>query len=359
MKNNYNIDYIRNRIDYIDKLILKLINERAFCAQQVAIIKLYENNNNFYRPEREIQVLRRIININNGPLSDKNIIFIFKDIISMCLALEQPIKVAYLGPKGTFTQEAAIKHFGKSAILKAITYIDDIFKEVKKKTVNYGIIPLENSIEGMINHTLDSLIKSKLKICGEIVLRIHQNFLIGKHTSLNMISRIYSHRQSLEQCRQWIYKKYPLIECIAVDSNAKAAILVKNEWYSAAIAGKMTAYYYNLIIQIENIEDNIDNFTRFIVIGNKEVLPSGNDKTSLIISLRNNIITFYTLIKSFYYCNIDILCIEPRPSYNDIWNYVFFLEFKGHLNDIKIKNFIEIINNFIIEIKILGSYPKN
>jgi len=270
MSNKEKLSQLREKIDAIDSQLLTLMSERAGCAQQVAEVKQEAGDTTYFRPEREAQVLRNIMEKNQGPLGNEEVARLFREIMSACLALEQPIKVAFLGPEGTFTQEAAIKHFGHSAITKSMNAIDEVFREVDAGAVNYGVVPVENSTEGVINHTLDTFLDSSLKICGEVELRIHHHLLVGPTTHKENITRIYSHAQSLAQCRQWLDAHYPKAERVAVSSNAEAARRIKGEWNSAAIAGDMAAELYGLEKLSEKIEDRPDNSTRFLIIGREK-----------------------------------------------------------------------------------------
>ena len=361
------LNNLRQKIDEIDLSILGLISNRARCAQDIARIKKKECENSgdplvFYRPEREAQVLRSIMNNNQGPLNDEEMARLFREIMSACLALESPVKVACLGPEGTFTQQAAIKHFGHSVNSVPMAMIDEVFREVSAGAVNYGVVPVENSCEGGINHTLDSFMDSSLKICGEVVLRIHQNMLISENTRKDSISRIYSHAQSLAQCRKWLDAHWPMAERVAVSSNAEAARRIRGEWNSAAIAGDMAAELYNLEILSEKIEDEPDNSTRFLIIGNDYVSRSNNDgsddKTSIVISMRNKPGALQTILKPFYTNNIDLTRVETRPSKGGVWNYVFFIDFDGHQDTPMIHDVLETLSAYVNDLKILGSYPK-
>lgn len=350
---------LRDQIDDIDQQIQILINQRAQCAQKVAEVKQASGGEvQFYRPEREAQVLRKVMARNQGPLSDEEVARLFREIMSACLALEEPVKVAFLGPEGTFTQEAALKHFGHSAVTLPMASIDDVFREVEAGAVAYGVVPVENSTEGVISHTLDSFIDSSLKISGEVVLRIHQYLLVGANTRRDKISRIYSHSSSLAQCRKWLDQHYPTAERIAVSSNAEAARLVQSEWHSAAIAGDMAAQLYGLEKLAERIEDQPDNSTRFLIIGNQEVLSSGDDKTSLMVATRNQPGALHDLLEPFHRFGIDLTRVETRPSKVGAWNYVFFIDFAGHAGDGKVQSALSEIGQRVSDIKILGSYPK-
>jgi len=352
------LEALRQRIDSLDNDILRLISERAACAQQVAEIKAeHDPAGVFYRPEREAQVLRRIMELNPGPLDGEEMARLFREIMSACLALEQPVKVAYLGPEGTFTQQAAIKHFGESAISLPMAAIDEVFREVEAGAVNYGVVPVENSTEGVINHTLDSFMDSGLRICGEVVLRIHHHLLVAETTRRDKVSRIYSHPQSFAQCRKWLDAHFPQAERVPVSSNAEAARLVKTEWHSAAIAGDMAAKLYGLARLADKIEDRPDNSTRFLIIGNQEVPISGEDKTSLVVAMRNQPGALHDLLEPFHRHQIDMTRLETRPSRTGVWNYVFFIDFKGHREEPRVAAMLEEVQLRAAEVKVLGSYP--
>jgi len=352
------LEALRQRIDALDNDILRLISERAACAQEVAAIKTeHESGGVFYRPEREAQVLRRVMELNHGPLDSEEMARLFREIMSACLALEQPVKVAYLGPEGTFTQQASLKHFGESAISLPMAAIDEVFREVEAGAVNYGVVPVENSTEGVINHTLDSFMDSSLRICGEVVLRIHHHLLVGETTRRDKVSRIYSHPQSFAQCRKWLDAHFPHAERVPVSSNAEAARLVKTEWHSAAIAGDMAAKLYDLSKLAEKIEDRPDNSTRFLIIGNQDVPISGEDKTSLVVAMRNQPGALHDLLEPFHRHHIDMTRLETRPSRSGVWNYVFFIDFKGHREEPQVAAMLEEVKLRAAEVKVLGSYP--
>ncbi|KEQ15522.1 prephenate dehydratase [Endozoicomonas montiporae] len=350
---------LRESIDKLDGEILKLISDRAKCAQAVAQVKQQQNRDAvYYRPEREAQVLRRVMDRNDGPLDDEEMARLFREIMSACLALEEPVKVAFLGPEGTFTQQAAIKHFGHSAVCVPMSAIDEVFREVTAGAVNYGVVPVENSTEGVVSHTLDSFMDSNLKICGEVVLRIHQHMLVSENTRRDHITRIYSHAQSLAQCRKWLDAHWPMAERVAVNSNAEAARRIKGEWNAAAIAGDMAAEMYGLEKIAEKIEDQPDNSTRFLIIGNQDVQISGADKTSIVVSMRNQPGALHAILEVFQVHNIDLTRIETRPSRSGTWNYVFFIDFSGHIDDPVVNIVLERLGERANDLKVLGSYPK-
>ena len=351
---------LRGQIDKIDQEIQKLINERAKCAMDVAKVKIeHEGVENaiFYRPEREAQVLRKVMDRNEGPLGDEDMAKLFREIMSCCLALENPMKVAYLGPAGTFTHSAAIKHFGHSVKPVALSTIDEVFREVEAGAANYGVVPVENSTEGMVNHTLDTFMQSSLKIIGEVELRIHHHLLLSDVSKPGSITRIYSHQQSLAQCRKWLDSHYPGVERVAVSSNSEAAKRIKDEWHAAAIAGDMAAELYDLQKLEQNIEDNPDNTTRFLIIGSDYVPPSGTDKTSIIVSTRNKPGALYSLLRPFHEKGISLTRIETRPAKHATWSYVFFIDFEGHLEDPTVKEVLTVLEEDTDEFTVLGSYP--
>jgi len=359
MSDGEQLQALRLRIDNLDEQILNLISERAKCAQGVAKFKTSIcENPDFYRPEREAMVLKRIMQLNQGPLANEEVARLFREIMSSCLALEQTLHVAYLGPEGTFTQGAVLKAFGDSVVTKPMLAIDEVFREVVAGAVNFGVVPVENSTEGAVNHTLDSFLEHDLQICGEVELRIHHHLLIGKNTKADHITRIYSHGQSLAQCRKWLDANYPNVERIAVSSNAEAAKRVNSEWNSAAIAGDMSAKLYDLQILNQKIEDRPDNSTRFLIIGNQSVPPTGDDKTSIIVSTPNKPGTLYELLSPFYANSVDLTRIETRPARSGKWTYVFFIDCLGHKQDPLVKDVLEKIKNETVALKILGSYPK-
>ncbi len=354
------LEVLRDRIDNIDLKIGQLISERAQCAQDVAEVKKAHSDGGeivYYRPEREAQVLRKAMDRNQGPLGDEEMARLFREIMSACLALEQPIKVAFLGPEGTFTEQASLKHFGHSAITIPLSAIDEVFREVEAGAAQYGVVPVENSTEGVVNHTLDSFMDSNLKICGEVVLRIHQHMLVSDVTKTDSITRIYSHSQSLAQCRKWLDAHYPNADRIAVNSNAEAARRIKGEWNAAAIAGEMAAEKYGLTKLAEKIEDQPDNSTRFLIIGTQESAPSDRDKSSVVIAMRNEPGALHDLLEPFHRHKIDLTRVETRPSRSGNWNYVFFIDFNGHVASEDVQSALKEVSSRAADVKVLGSYP--
>ena len=349
---------LRDKIDALDVQIMESISQRADFAQQVAQVKKSLGDAAYYRPEREAQVLRHIMDANTGPIDNEDMARLFRQIMSACLALEQPIKVAFLGPEGTFTQEAALKHFGDGSISVPKAAIDEVFREVLAGACNYGVVPVENSTEGVISHTLDSFMDSSIKICGEVELRIHHHFMVGGNTNNDNITRVYSHAQSLAQCRQWLNSNYPKIERVAVSSNAEAAKRVQGEWNSAAIAGDMSCELYQLEKLWEKIEDRPDNSTRFLIIGRESVPPSGDDRTSVVVSVRNKPGALHDLLEPFRRHNVDMTRLESRPSRSSKWSYVFFIDFVGHIEDEAVTKVLDELSADVADLKVLGSYPR-
>ena len=350
---------IRDSIDAIDDQVLELISKRAECAEKVAEIKRQAGEVNlwFYRPEREAQVLNRMSARNRGPLENERITAIYREVISSCLALEQSIKVAFLGPNGTFSQEASKKHFGHAVETVPMGSIGQVFKEVENGTVDYGVVPIENSTEGVISYTLDVFMHSPLKISGEVTLRIHHNLMTVNKNWRN-IKRVYSHQQSLAQCRQWLNDNLPNAEQIPVSSNTEAARRAKEDSESGAIAGSLAAKIYELDIAQSNIEDSKDNTTRFLVIGKQDVPQSGKDKTTLMISAKNRSGALYHLLAPLAAHGLDMTRIESRPSRNANWEYYFFMDIDGHAGDAKVAKALEELAEESELIRVLGSYPK-
>lgn len=352
------LEQVRRRIDAIDLELLRLISERARCAQQVAHIKIGSDGGNalFYRPEREVAVLRRIKAANDGPLDDEEVARLFREIMSACLALERPVRAAFLGPEGTFTQAAAIKHFGHSVVTRAMATIDEIFREVESGACDFGVVPVENSTEGVVSHTLDLFMNSPLRITGEVTLRINHH-LMSRESDLGTITRLYSHQQSLAQCRGWLDRYLPHAERIAVGSNAEAARLASETPGAAAVAGLQAAEIYGLTVLAERIEDDPGNTTRFLVIGKQDSPPSGQDKTSLLLSCRNKAGGLHALLLPLAAHGISMTRIESRPSRRGIWDYVFFIDIIGHRQDLPVAVALDHLEKEAPLFKVLGSYP--
>ncbi len=349
---------IRDRIDSVDAQIQQLISERAALAQEVAHIKLAQDGDPiFYRPEREAEVLRKVMERNQGPLPAEEMARLFREIMSACLALEQPMTIAFLGPEGTFTQAAALKHFGHSVRTVPLPAIDDVFREVESFQANYAVVPVENSTGGVVTHTLDRMVSSPLKICGEVTLRIHQQ-LMGGMGRLDQIRRVYSHPQSLAQCRKWLDTHLAQAERVEVASNAEAARLAAGEEGAAAIGPEAAAEIYAVEILARNIEDYPDNTTRFLVLGYGDVPATGSDKSSLLFASRNKPGALFHLLEPFARAGVSLSRIESRPSRQAVWEYVFFVDVEGHLQDETVAQAVEALEREAQLFKVLGSYPK-
>ncbi|MCK5876316.1 MAG: prephenate dehydratase [Candidatus Marithrix sp.] len=351
-----NLTNIRTKIDKIDIQIQEFITKRANLAEEVKREKYaLEKNPNFYRPSREAEILRNIKQRNQGPLSDTTLTLIFQEIMSGCLALQKPLKVAFLGPAGTYTQAAVHKKFGHAIQNMPQATIDEVFREVEVGMADYGVVPVENSTEGGVNQTLECFVTTPLKICGEIELPIHHHLLAKGE--LASIERVYSHPQSFAQCRSWLDTNLLSVQRIPVNSNAEAAKIAMDDNKAAAIASNTAAEIYQLNIIASRIEDEVDNTTRFAVLGQQEVPSTGNDKTSLLLSNPNKSGTLYHLLEPFAKNDVNMTRIESRPSRQGIWEYVFFVDIEGHFADEKVAKSLQILQEHSSLIKLLGSYP--
>lgn len=352
------LESVRNEIDRLDERIQDLISERARLAFRVRESKgEFSHAVDYYRPEREAQVLRRVVERNRGPLTDAEMVRLFREIMSACLAQQEPLNVAYLGPEGTFTQQAVHRHFGHSVRALSHPSIDNVFEQVQAGEADFGVVPVENSSQGIVSHTLDLFLTSDLKICGEIELRVHQNLLTHAR-SLDRIERIYSHDQSLSQCRGWIRAHLPHAELISVGSNAEAARRVRNAPEAAAIAGRSAAEIYGLPVLFSNIEDRQDNTTRFLVIGRHLLAPSGRDKTTLLLAGHEGPGLLYHLLEPFEKQRVNMTRIESRPSSQGKWAYVFFIDIDGHSEDPPVARALADLRGVAKLFRVLGSYPR-
>jgi chorismate mutase/prephenate dehydratase len=356
-KKQNGLEEIRARIDEIDARLVDLLARRAAIATEIAGVKRAESDNtNFHRPDREAQILRRVRDLNPGPLSGDEMTRLFREIMSACLALEQGVSIAYLGPEGTFTHDAALKHFGGSAVVTACPGIDQVFREVEAGHCHFGVVPVENSIEGAVNHTLDMLMNSPLRICGEVELRIHQH-LMGRVSGLAAIRRVYSHQQSLAQCRTWLNANLPEAERVPVSSNSEAARRAAAETGAAAVAGAAAAQVHRIPIVVRNIEDSPDNTTRFLVVGRDAVGRSGRDKTSLMFTTPNRPGALFSMLKCFADHGVNLSRIESRPSRRGMWDYVFFADVEGHAEDPPVAAALAALSREAAMVRVLGSYP--
>jgi chorismate mutase/prephenate dehydratase len=347
------LKHIRARIDALDDELLKLISRRAGLAQTVARIK---GNAHVYRPEREAQILRRLTAANRGPLPDAAVARVYAEVVSACRAMEAEFRVAFLGPRGTYSEEAVGKHFGGMVQGEPCASFDEVFRAVESGECGYGLVPVENSTEGTIARTLDLLLASPLKICGEVLLPVHQ-CLMNKSGNPARLTRIYSHSQSLAQCHEWLNRRFPDAERVPVVSNAEAARMAARETRAAAIAGRAAARLYGLKVLARNIEDDPNNTTRFLVIAPHAAGPSGRDKTSIVMSTRNIPGAVHSLLTPLAKNGVSMTKLESRPSRTGLWEYVFFVDLEGHAEEPRLKRTLAALERKAAMLKVLGSYP--
>jgi chorismate mutase / prephenate dehydratase len=349
---------IRQRIDGIDEQIQRLIDHRARLARNVGEVKLASSIADFYRPEREAEVLRNVIARNQGPLKDEEMIRLFREIMSACLAQQEPLKIAFLGPEGTYTHAAVTRHFGHSVRALPMPEIEQVFQEIEAGSADFGVVPIENSTEGTVRHSLDMFLSSPLKICGEVELAIRHHLLVRTRGD---VRRVCAHAQALAQCRATLEELLPGVERIAVSSSAEAARRARDETGTAAIASQAAAEIYGLQSLATGIEDRPDNATRFYIIGRSLFAPSGNDKTSILMSLDDTQSPggLYRLLEPLARHGISMTRIESRPSLQRNWHYVFFVDILGHAADPKVTPALEELGRVASLFKLLGSYPCN
>ncbi len=351
---------LRDRIDAIDGQLLALISERAQCAQQVAEVKLKNRSYKeviFYRPEREAQVLRKIMESNPGPLSDEEVARLFREVMSACLALERPLRVAYLGPVGTFTHEAAIKHFGQSVHALPHQAIDEVFREVEAGTAQYGVVPVETSNEGLISHTLDVFVNSPLNICGEVQIRTHYHLLASKMTPVEDISVIYSKSDTFANCRQWLDENWPGVERVSVSTYEEAAETAAKQKNAAALAGKICEELFELSRLAGNIEDRPNQIARYLIVGKDRIPPSGNDRTTILVTIKDEPGSLYRMLGPFYLHGLSLTRLDSRPASSGERRYHFFIDFSGHWDEPEVAEVIAELGKEVLDIRHLGSYP--
>jgi len=348
------IKVLRKKVDKLDSKIVGLLNQRANLTKVIVRLKS-KIKKGIYSPEREKQILKRIADLNKGPLSDSALEAVYREIMSSSLFLEKPLKIAYLGPQFTFTHIAALKKFGTQVSYVACNSISDIFIEAEKGLSDYGVVPIENSIEGVISHSLDMFIDSDLKICDQILLEVAHNLIAN--CSKSQIKRVYSNPQVFGQCRVWLKTNIPKAEWIEVSSTTRAAQICSAEKNAACIASTLAARHYGLKIIAKDIEDSPHNITRFLVIGKSDVPPSGEDKTSIMFSIKDRVGALYDMLASFRKYRINLTKIESRPSKKKAWDYYFFVDLEGHRQDKKVQKALSELENKCKFLKILGSYP--
>ncbi len=355
---------LRKRIDACDQQIIRLIQERVLVAADIAKAKIaVDESASFYRPEREAQVLRRVRDRNlalreelNGLVSDDDMVRLMREIMSTSLAAEMPMTVAYLGPEGTYTQGAVLKHFGQAVNNVDVKTIADVFRVVEQGKAQFGVVPVENSTEGVITHTLDCFASSDLKVCGEVQLPINHQ-LLSHADGLTAVRKVYAHPQALAQCRDWLERYLADAEILTANSNAEAAIIASQDNQAAAIAGDMAAKLYEIPILASGIEDERNNTTRFLIIGKNSYAASGEDKTTIMVSAPNKVGSLFELLKPLYDAGVDMSRIESRPSRQTNWEYVFFIDLIGHIENPKVAEALEDLKSKSAFFKLIGSYP--
>jgi chorismate mutase/prephenate dehydratase len=351
----HNVEKLRREIDEIDDEILSLLNKRSTIVLDIAHIKRNENAK-FYSPERERQILARLTSLNQGPFPNETLKVIYREILSASLSLEEPLRVACLGPLATFTHLAAIRHFGSSAQFMPVESIKDVFDTVEKGKADFGVVPIENSNEGVISYTLDLFIDSELKVSAEVMLEITHN-LLSRSGEKSKIKKVYSFSPATAQCRRWIQQNLAGIPVVEATSTANAAELASSDEEAAAVASDLAAKVYNLQFVEKNVEDSRQNYTRFLVISKEYPKQSGRDKTSIMFTLKNKPGSLYNSLEPFKKARINLTKIESRPSKRKAWEYIFFADMEGHIEERKLRKAIESVKDNCLFLKILGSYP--
>jgi len=349
------LERLRKKIDEIDNSILELLNRRAEVVLEVARIKR-DGNKTFYVPDRERKILERLQSLNRGPFPNDALKVVFREIISASLSMEKPLEVACLGPLATYTHLAGVRHFGSSAKFIPVKSIKEVFEAVEYSQADYGVVPIENSTEGVVSYTLDMFIDYDLRITAEVMLEISHNLLsiTGK---MEEIEKIYSHPQATAQCRTWLERNLPDVPIFEATSTAQAAERAAQDPSAAAIASELAAKTYNLSFVQRNIEDRKNNYTRFLVISNDVVPKTGKDKTSIMFSIKDRPGALYDILSPFKKSRINLKKIESRPSRRKAWEYIFFVDMEGHIEDRKVRKAIDEVKEHCLYLKFLGSYP--
>ncbi len=346
---------LREKIDEVDAQILDLLNQRARLAQQVGHLKA-NTNAPVFRPEREAQVLRNVADHNKGPLANLDIQLIFREVMSACRALERRVTVAYLGPAGTFSEQAVFQQFGHAIVLLPCISIDEVFRTTEAGTADFGVVPVENSTEGAVNRTLDLLLQTSLTISGELSIPV-QHSLMTASGDFAGVTKICAHSQALAQCQTWLNQHFPQIERVAVASNGEAARLASLDPTIAAIAGETAGQRYDLQVVHAHIQDDPHNRTRFVVVGNLRCTPSGKDQTSLVLAVPNKAGAVYSLLAPFMQFGVSMTRFESRPARTGTWEYYFYVDVEGHQHDETVARSLNELRNSAAFFKILGSYP--
>lgn len=350
------IRLLRSKIDKIDSEILTSLNERAKLSVDIGRIK-YKNARPAFSPVREADVYMKAVKANKGPMPNESVKAVYREIMSASLALQNPLKIAYFGPEASFTHIAALKKFGHSLDYLECDSITDVFTEVERSRAGYGVVPIENSTEGAVNHTLDMFVDSELKICSEEYLPIQHN-LVSKLKKLSSIKTIYSHQQVFAQCRNWLEKNMPRAKLIPMTSTTAAAMFAASGKHRAAIASNLAAEEYNLHILARSIEDSPHNITRFLIVGREQEKRAGRDKTSILFSMKDKAGALHDALAPFKKNGISLTKIESRPSKKKAWRYYFFIDMQGHIDDKKVSKSIEALQKHCSFLKVLGSYPR-
>jgi chorismate mutase / prephenate dehydratase len=349
------VDALRNKIDQVDEKIVRLLNDRASLAQRIGHHKRLTNQE-IYVPSREQEILQRVSELNRGPLPEPALQSVFREVIAACRSLEAPLKVAFFGAEASYSHLAAREQFGSTVTLVSTASIADVFQEVAQGRVSFGVVPIENSTEGVVAYTLDLLVDSELIICAEIFLNIHHH-LLSRSGRAEEIRSIASHPQALAQCRGWLSRHFPKVELVEVPSTSHAASMAAQDELFGAISSNLAAEIYDLKIVAANIEDQSHNITRFLVIGDRHSKPTARDKTSLVFSVKDEPGILYRMLQPFAKSRINLSKIESRPIKNKPWEYMFFLDLKGHKDEPVVKRAIGRLERNCIFFKILGSYP--
>ena len=357
MASSKDIGQHRKDIDRIDDEILRLLNERTGHVIEIGKLKQQSDKRaHLHTPRREAEILDRLTRQNAGPFPNDAIRSVYREIMSASLSLEGPQKVAYLGPQATFTHLACIQKFGSSAQYISVNSISDVFNEVERGRAQFGVVPIENSTEGVVNHTLDMFVDSNLMIYGEIQQEVSHH-LLSKRERIEEIKKIYSHPHAIAQCRQWLETNLPSVPVVEVASTARAAEMCASDPYAAAIASELAAQIYDLKVLKSRIEDNVNNFTRFLILSKTPPERTGKDKTSVMLSVKDKVGALYELLRPFASHGLNMTKIESRPSRRKAWEYIFFVDVEGHMDEERVKKALEEIKSRCLFMKILGSYP--
>lgn len=348
------LDELRKKIDAIDAKIVTLLNDRAKAAMAIGAHKI-KNRKSIYASDRESMVLRKIRSLNKGPMKDAALDAVYREIMSCSLSLEKPLQIAYLGPKATFANLAAIKKFGSQLDYVSCVNISEVFHMVERDECDYGVVPIENSIEGAVTHTFDLLVESDLKICSQVMLDISHNLL--SNVAKSKIKTIYSHPQVFGQCRHWIEHHLPNVDLVEVTSTTAAAQIASKQKFAACIASELAAKEYKLKVLKRGIQDNPNNITRFLILAKNDVAATGQDRTSIVFSIRDKVGALHDMLAPFYDNKINLTKIESRPLKKKAWDYYFFVDFQGHREDPKVKKALSALDGMCKFLKILGSYP--